>query len=101
MWTLAVSSIAELDTAKAALWYEEQRAGLGLELISEIELVFSKLKRDPELFRVHYANGQSQVRRVLTNRFPCHIYYYLEGQVVRVFAVVHASRHEHEWKGRL
>jgi len=99
MWDLLISSASETDIAETALWYENQKKGLGLEFIAEIEAAFGTLQKDPERFRIYYP--ARQIRRILTDRFPCHVYYHLEGRVVRVFAIVHASRHEHEWKGRL
>ena len=99
MWDLLIGSASETDIAETALWYENQKKGLGLEFITEIEAVFEKLQEDPERFRIFYS--ARQVRRILTSRFPCHVYYHLEGRIVRIFAVVHASRHEREWKERL
>jgi len=99
LWSLLLSSSAEADIAEAALWYEGRQQGLGNEFVAEVESVLEKLKQDPERFRLHYP--AQRVRRVLTKRFPYYAYYYLEGRLVRVFAVVHAARHERVWRSRL
>jgi len=85
--------------AKAALWYEKQRPGLGAAFVEEVEVVLNTLRRDPLRFRIHYA--AQKVRRILTRQFPCHVCYYLDANTVRVFAIVHAARHERAWKSRL
>ena len=99
MWTLSTSSLAEADIAEAALWYEDQRPGLGREFVAQVDAVLRLIRQDPTRLRVHYP--PEEVRRVLIKRFPYHVYYYLQGQTVRIFAVVHASRHESAWKRQL
>lgn len=47
-------------------WYEEQKDGLGYELLEEIELCFQKLTEHPS--RYSYINPL--YRRIKTNRFP-------------------------------
>ena len=98
MWVLLVSSSAEQDVAEGALWYENQQIGLGKEFIAEVEKIFQVLKRDPERVCLHYPT--QQVRRILTHRFPYHVYYYIEEQTIRVFAIVHTARHSRQWKRR-
>lgn len=99
MWDFLISSVAEKDIASSAFWYEKQRSGLGQEFIAAIETVFQVLPKDPERIRIYY-HSQS-VRRILAHRFPYHIYYYIEGNTVRVFAVIHVARHQQYWQHRL
>ena len=39
-------SLAELDAADAAVWYESQLAGLGGDFLDEVEAAFSSLEHD-------------------------------------------------------
>jgi len=96
---LIVRPEAEADITEAALWYEERVAGLGLELVGEVgsairravemPLIFPLLRRSPE------------VRRVLTRRFPYRVFFIVRDDVVVIFAVMHATRHDRHWRARL
>ena len=57
-------SVAELDAAKAALWYDEQQPGLGDQFFAELEHGINRVRRNPFLFpRLEYYNGGLDVRR--------------------------------------
>ena len=87
------------DIVEAARWYEEQREGLGTEFALEVNGTIDTLAEQALLFRVSYR--RKNVRWTFPRRFPYRICYYVEAQTVHVFAVVHAERHDREWKKRL
>jgi len=87
---------AEHDLADAAVWYEEQRQGLGVDLLDEVMAMFSMLAESPMLYPVVHRN----TRRAIMHRFPFGIYYRIEGNTVLVIAVMHASRNPYRWKNR-
>ena len=87
---------AEKDLLDAARWYEEQRQGLGKDLLDEIQAMFSMLAEAPMLHPVVHRN----TRRAIIHRFPFGIYYRIEGATILVLAVMHASRNPHRWKSR-
>ncbi len=62
----AVASEAEEELTKAALWYEERRDGLGIELIEEAERVFDLVVENPRLYQVVHLD----IRRANLRRFP-------------------------------
>ena len=56
---------AERDVETAFAWYEEQRAGLGRELLRELDLAYKRIAKFPFL----YAEVYRGLRRVRARRF--------------------------------
>jgi plasmid stabilization system protein ParE len=96
---LIVRAAAEADITEAALWYDGQEAGLGLELILEIRSAIRHAFQNPLhhlLMRQH-----PEVRRILARRFPYRIFFIVREDALIVFAVIHAARHDRHWHERL
>jgi plasmid stabilization system protein ParE len=55
----------------------------------ERPLSYIRLRKSPE------------VRRILSHRFPYRIFYIVRADAIVVFAVIHAARHDREWRKRL
>ena len=96
---LIVRPEAEADITEAALWYEERATGLGVELVGEIGSAIRRATETPLIFPL--LRRSPEVRRVLTRRFPYRVFFIVRGEVVVVFALVHAARHDRHWRGRL
>lgn len=88
---------AEQDLADAATWYEEQRAGLGLEFLHEAQVVLSSIAERP----LSYPLVHRESRRALVRRFPFGVFYRVELSQVVVIGILHGSRDPELWKGRL
>ena len=63
-----VRPLAVEDIAKAAMWYETQYPGLGVDLTNEIIRAIRRAREAPELFPI--LRLRDGLRRVLTERFP-------------------------------
>ena len=87
---------AELDLADAALWYEEQRPGLGHQFLDEALSVLSTISESPLMYPMVHRN----TRRALARRFPFGVYFRVEATTVVVVAIMHGSRNPHRWKSR-
>ncbi|ARV59034.1 plasmid stabilization system protein [Nostocales cyanobacterium HT-58-2] len=85
----------ELDTAIA--YYEEQKPGLGLDLLSEVEKVLENIQQNPNLGTPHKIEG---VRRYAIKRFPYLIFYVELEEVIWVVAIAHGKRKPDYWKKR-
>jgi len=96
---LIVRHEAETDIQEAALWYEGQQAGLGLGFTAEVRAAIRHAVEWPLVHRP--MRSRPPVRRVLTERFPYRVLYLVREDAVVVFAVIHAARHDREWKRRL
>ena len=78
----------DLDIEAAFDWYENERYGLGFELLDELRATYDRIALGP----FKYPVLRSGVRRALTKRFPYAVYFAVEGDVVVVVAVLHANR---------
>jgi hypothetical protein len=47
---LVVQPQADLDIQAAAVWYEDQRCGLGVRFLDELDLVFQRIETNPRQF---------------------------------------------------
>ena len=96
---LIVRYEAEADITEAALWYEQQEAGLGLELTLEVRAAMERAVERPLLHLL--LRRRPEVRRVLSRRFPYRIIFIVRDDAIVVFAVLHAARHDRRWRQRL
>jgi toxin ParE1/3/4 len=94
---LLIKPKAEEDLAEAYDWYEEQRIGLGDELLLCVESAIESARRNPELFPA----VRRDVRRALTRRFPYGVFYVVESDRIVVLAIYHSSRDPRGWQRRI
>ena len=87
---------AEVDLSDAAIWYEQQRVGLGQEFLDRTLSVLQSLPDHPTQYPVVH-NG---VRRALLGRLPFGIFDNVENEFILIYAVMHARRHPRRWQGR-
>lgn len=85
------------ELAKAWLWYEGQREGLGDEFRSCVDVAMAEIARDPLM----WPRVRGEVRRRMTRRFPYAVLYLAEDDHIEVLAVFHSSRDPREWKSRV
>lgn len=97
-WRLIVQPQADFDIQAATLWYQDQRAGLESRFLTEIELVFQRIKENP----LQFPHIEGEVRRALLHRFPYGVYFVAGSQQVNVtvLAVLHLHRQPDVWRGR-
>jgi plasmid stabilization system protein ParE len=86
----------DLDVEAAFDWYENERAGLGVEFLDELRATYDRISNGPH----KYQELRGSIRRALLRRFPYAIYFAIEGDLVVVVAVLHASRDPAEWQRR-
>src|SRR5205823_5030710 len=93
---LSLRGEAEADIEAAAEWYEDQRAGLGLEFTRVVRAALATIERDPLL----YPFARGEVRRALVRRFPYAVYFLVAPEAVVVIACLHVRRDPQVWKQR-
>lgn len=93
---LIAAPAADLDVEGAFEWYEGERSELGFEFLDELRAAYDRIVEGP----LKYQNLRSGIRRALLNRFPYAVYFAVEGELVVVVAVLHASRDPAEWQQR-
>ena len=95
-YRLVAEPRADLDVAAAYQWYENERGGLGLELLGEVGATYNRITEDP----LQYQDLGSGIRRGLLRRFPYAVYFSVEDDTVVILAALHVSRDPAEWQRR-
>lgn len=88
-------AIEELDSAIS--YYEEQKVGLGLDFLAEVEQALAKIQQNPNLGAVYKA---TELRRYVIQRFPFLIFYAELEEFIWVVAIAHGKRRPDYWKRR-
>ncbi|MBI5041945.1 MAG: type II toxin-antitoxin system RelE/ParE family toxin [Gammaproteobacteria bacterium] len=94
--SVAFRRAAFRELVEAAEWYEERRAGLGIEFVAEINRAVELLANYPERFPLMHKD----VRCVRVRRFPYSVFFRIETQRIVVLAVFHARRDPLVWQQR-
>jgi len=93
---------ASAELEDAALWYEGQRPGLGLELVQAVDSALEEITAWPQISRrVTGLPHDLSVRKVPVRRFPYHVVYLSWEGTVRILAFAHDSREPGYWLSRI
>ena len=90
-------AVARLELDDAVAWYDEQAAGLGRELLDEID----RAVRRAAAFPMSCPEIDPGVRRCLVARFPYGLIFGVDGETFVVVAVAHLHREPRYWAPRL
>jgi len=93
---LVVRSEAEDELTEAYDWYENRTVGKGDELVAAVQLVYDRIRANPNLGRLM----ADPIRRVLVPGFPYAVFYIVEATEIVVTCVFHTSRDPAVWQGR-
>ena len=93
---------ASAELEDAAVWYDSQRPGLGLEFVQAVDAALERIARWPQIGR-HIPGVPNDVpaRRCPVHRFPYHIAYLEWEGVIRLLAFAHDSREPGYWFSRV
>lgn len=90
---------AELEVA--AIWYDDQRDGLGLQFLAAVDRTIQHARAWPQTGApIEGISDDVTVRRLAMARFPYHVAYLVAGDAIHVLAVAHDHRRPGYWKGR-
>lgn len=90
---------AQLELAAARDWYERAEAGLGMELVLEVDRVLRSVA-DGSLPTLPHPEVAA-ARRVMVQRFPYWVIVQDRGDEVVLVAVAHMKRRPGYWRARL
>lgn len=88
---------ASIELTDAIGYYEDQRPGLGYELLSEVEAAIDKIVQFPNAWTLL----SKRTRRILLKRFPFGILYQVQEDEIIVAAVMDLRRNPTNWKDHL
>jgi toxin ParE1/3/4 len=95
-YSVLIKPEAERDLEYAFYFYEQQRIGLGVELLFAVEAEIKRIERKP----LHFQKKHHEIRRSFTNRFPFAVFYFVQDSVIVVIAIVHTKTNDAVWKTR-
>ena len=90
------AALAEL--AEAVRFYEQQRSGLGRELLDEVAHTLELIEAHPEIGGALRRDGKT--RGLLMTQFPFRVIYHLTDAAIEIVALAHTSRRPGYWRGR-
>lgn len=98
---VAVHAEAAAELEAAALWYDDQRDGLGRQFLAAVDRTIQHARAWPHTgVPIEGLSADLTVRRLAVARFPYHLAYLVHGDVIHVLAVAHDHRRPGYWKGR-
>jgi hypothetical protein len=99
-----VEAIAQTEFEEAAVWYEGQREGLGLEFkfIAEIDRVLTRISHERSVSTAPIATVPGGVvRREFVDRFPYVIVFVETSDLRKVIMIRRGSSSPARWRSRL
>ncbi len=97
MKRLTYLSIAEIELADAAQFYDEQQPGLGRLFLDAVQEAAERIRQNPEWWPVF----EGPVRGCRVFPFPYRLLYREFPDRIQIVSVFHLSRHPESWKDRL
>ena len=99
--TLPIRPAARTELDAAMAYYEEQRPGLGLGLLDEVESTIALAAENPVAGELRGPpSGAHGTRQFVVNRFPCLVYIAVVGERREVVAIAPAGRRPDYWHDR-
>jgi toxin ParE1/3/4 len=96
-----LDEVAEQEALDAKRWYDNERAGLGMELLTDLAATLESVERYPKASPRVEGVGEAHVRSARLRRFPYRVIYMELADRWRVVAFAHVRRHPDYWKPRL
>ena len=93
---LRIRAEANAELNIAWNWYEDQRDGLGDDLLGCVDATFAAVARAPDAFPL----VDGTIRRALVRRFPYIVLFRAYPDYIAILAVFHTSRNPEEARGR-
>ena len=80
--------LAQLEASDAFKWCSQSHIDVGEAFLAELERTNAFLTNNPYL----YPSAEQEIRRANLNRFPCSLFYVIDGEVVSVLSCFHHHR---------
>lgn len=98
-YKLIVTDDADNDIENTMDWYENRQKGFGKKYLLSVKACVKLIVKNPFAFAAIYL----QIRKANTKRFPYSLYFRIseKSNELIIFAVIHNSRSETNWKKRI
>jgi plasmid stabilization system protein ParE len=96
MRRVSFHELAERELNDAALYYEQESAGLGFRFLDEVERYIGLILRNPRAGM----QLRGSVRRRLLRTFPYGVLYTAKDDGIRILAIMNLKRRPLYWVGR-
>jgi toxin ParE1/3/4 len=90
-----IGPAAREDLRQAAIWYEDEREGLGVRFADEVRRAISLIVSSPQRWPV-----RDGTRRYVLRRFPYTIAYRTDASAVVIVAIAHHRLDPGSWTDR-
>lgn len=97
MKTIVFLPEAEQEMLEAAVYYQSQSSGLGIDYLVEVEQAVQAIGGLPNTWPII----EGGLRRRLVRRFPFGILYQIESKEIVIVAVAHLRRKPGYWRERI
>lgn len=93
---------ARAELRAAAIWYDEQRPGLGNEFVAEVSSMVGSIGEAPASFQIWpgTSGAPTSIRRAVMKRFPYVVAFEVHTEHFLVLAIAHAKRRPLYWLSR-
>jgi hypothetical protein len=88
---------ADQEMTEAALYYQSQAIGLGMDYLFEVEHAVHSIETSPYTWPIL----QGDLRRRLIRRFPYGVLYKIESEEIIIVAIAHLRKKPGYWKKRV
>ncbi len=99
---LRIEPEAAVELEEAAVWYEQQRIGLGTDFLEAVDGALERIARWPHAApRVPGVSVDVPARKAPVTRFPYHVAYLETPGAIRILAIAHDKREPDYWHARV
>ena len=99
---LRIEPEASAELEAAALWYDNQRPGLGTEFLEAVDAALDRVARWPRAGSpVPGVPADVPARKAPLPRFPYHVVYLDTAHAIRILAFAHDRREPGYWHSRV
>jgi plasmid stabilization system protein ParE len=88
--------LAISDIDRACDYYDAQSSGLGRRFAATVDEALQRISANP----LQYPLVVREMRRLMLDPFPYALFFKVEGDTIRVYAVIHGARHPRTWQRR-
>ena len=93
-YSISVGNLAKIQMIASADWYLEQKPGLEIRFIKNINAAIELVRKNPLKCQLRYKN----VRICFLRDFDHGIHYIVEDKRIFVIAIYHTSQDTEHWK---